>query len=72
MDRNLKPNFRKKVLQALQKGLITKMEAKECLKRGFGGEELPLFFDFPDEEMNPLKNYILGLEKMGFINPLFR
>jgi hypothetical protein len=72
MDRNLKPNFRKKVLQALQKGLITKVEAKECLKRGFGNQELPIFFDFPDEESNTLKDYILGLEKMGLIQPLFR
>ena len=70
MDRNLNPNFRKKVLQALQKGIITKEEAKECLKRGFGGEELPLFFDF--EESDPLKSYILALEKMELILPLFR
>lgn len=70
MDRNLKPNFRKKVLQSLQKGLITKAEAKECLKRGYGNEELPLFFDF--EESNPFKSYILALEKMGLIFPLFR
>ena len=70
MDRNLKPNFRKKVLQALQKGLITKVEAKECLKRGFGNEELPIFFNF--ERSDPFKSYILALEKMGLIVPLFR
>ena len=65
-------NFRKEVIKALINGKITKVEAKECLKRGFENQELPIFFDFPDEEMNPLKNYILGLEKMGLIQPLFR
>ena len=65
-------DFRKQVFKALALKTITKVEAKECLKRGFGGEELPLFFDFADEKSDSLKNYILGLEKMGFINPLFR
>lgn len=65
-------NFRKEVIKALSNGKITKVEARECLKRGFENQELPLFFDFPDEEMSPLKYYILGLEKMGLIIPLFR
>lgn len=65
-------NFRKEVIKALSNGTITKVEARECLKRGFDNQELPLFFDFPEKELNPLKNYILGLEKMGIIFPLFR
>jgi len=47
------------------------MEAKECLKRGLD-TELPLFFDFPNDTTSPMKSYILGLEKMGLITPLFR
>lgn len=58
-------NFRKEVLKALQKGIINQVEAKECLKRGFGNLELSIFFDFPEEELTPLSNYIMGLEKMG-------
>lgn len=64
--------FRKDVLKALQKGTIDTVEAKECLMRGFGNQELPIFFDFPEEELTPLRNYILGLEKMGLIQPLIR
>lgn len=70
MDRNHKPNFRQKVLKSLKKGDISKVEAKECLRRGLG-EELPLFFDFSEKEED-FKNYVLGLEKMGIIEPLFR
>jgi hypothetical protein len=70
MERN--HDFRKEVLKALQKRIITKEEAKECLMRGFGKQEIPIFFDFPDLELTPLRNYILGLEKMGFIQPLIR
>ena len=65
-------NFRKEVIKALNSGIITKVEAKECLNRGFTNEELPLFFDFSESENDPIKHYILGLEKMGLINPLFR
>jgi hypothetical protein len=65
-------NFRAEILKALQKGTIDKVEAKECLMRGFGKQEIPIFFDFPEEELTPLRNYILGLEKMGLIQPLFR
>lgn len=72
MERTPPNEFRKVVLKSLSQKIISKVEAKECLRRGFGGEELPIFFDFPGEELNPLKNYILGLEKMGFISPLFR
>jgi hypothetical protein len=46
------------------------VEAKECLKRGFGNEELPIFFNF--ERSDPFKSYILALEKMGVIEPLIR
>lgn len=65
-------NFRKEVLMALHKGTINKVEAKECLNRGFGKQEIPVFFDFPDEELNPLKHYVLALEKMGIIKPIIR
>jgi hypothetical protein len=65
------PNFRGEVLKALQKGIISKVEAKECLRRGFGGEELPLFYDFGDNEKT-WRFYIDGLEKMGIIEPLIR
>ncbi|SEJ19427.1 hypothetical protein SAMN05192553_102854 [Cyclobacterium xiamenense] len=72
MVKSPKCNFRKEVVKALYEGIISKVEAKECLKRGFGNEELPLFFDFPENGPNPLRDYILGLEKMGIISPLFR
>lgn len=72
MENNLKRNFRSEVLKALHKGIISKVEARECILRGFGNDELPVFFDFPGEEFEPLKNYVLGLEKMGLISPLFR
>lgn len=63
--------FKVKVFKSLMDGRITKDEAKECLRRGFKGEELPLFYDF-EEKQRPLKLYIDGLEKMGIIEPLFR
>ncbi|MEB2779987.1 hypothetical protein U3A58_06260 [Algoriphagus sp. C2-6-M1] len=63
-------NFRATVLKNLHHGKISKDEAKECLKRGFGNIELPLFFEF--EEKDPMRAYIQGLEKIGLINPLFR
>lgn len=72
MEKTHPNEFRKSVLKSLSQKIISKVEAKECLRRGFENQELPIFFDFPDEEMNPLKNYILGLEKMGLIEPLFR
>ncbi len=65
-------DFKKEVLKALHKGIINKVEAKECLIRGFGKQELPIFFDFPEKELTPLKNYVLGLEKIGIIQPLIR
>ena len=67
---NNQTEFKSSVLKALSKGIISKVEAKECLKRGLG-EEVPLFFDFSDKEED-LRNYVLGLEKMGIIKPLFR
>lgn len=70
MNREIK-NFRVTVLKALHHGTISKDEAKECLRRGFKGEELPLFYDF-EEKQRPLKLYIDGLEKMEIIEPLFR
>lgn len=73
MNKNSKyPDFRKEVLKALHKGTINQVEAKECLVRGFGKEDIPIFFDFPDNELNPLKHYVLGLEKMRVIDPLIR
>lgn len=65
------PNFKEKVIKAYIQKIISKDEAKECLKRGFGSEELPLFYDFEEME-KPLKLYIDGLEKIGFIFPLIR
>jgi hypothetical protein len=70
MERGLKLNFRKEVLNALQKGIINSVEAKECLIRGVGNEELPLFFDF--EENDTFKASIEALEKMEIIEPLIR
>jgi hypothetical protein len=70
MERN--HDFRKEVLRALKKRIITKEEAKECLIRGFGKQEIPIFFDFPRMESTPLGIYVLGLEKMGIIKPLIR
>lgn len=61
--------FKKQVLKALCKGIISKEEAKECLKRGFESQELPIFFDSSDKETTTLKNYVLGLEKLGFPTP---
>ncbi len=66
MDREPKLNFRKEVLKALQKGIITKEETKECLKRGL--KEIPIFL-FSDNENKP---YFLALEKIGIIQPLIR
>ena len=66
------PNFRAEVIKALHMEIINKEEAKECLRRGFGKEEIPIFFDFPDKEMTPLKHYVFGLEKMGMITPIIR
>jgi|GEM_PF-3873954 len=65
MNRGLRMDlngYRKDVLKSLYKGIISKVEAKECLIRGFG-MELPLFFDF--DETDPFKAYIEGLEKMN-------
>ncbi|EKB47783.1 hypothetical protein [Cecembia lonarensis] len=64
-------NFRATVLKALHHGTISKYEAKECLIRGIGKQELPIFFDFEPMESS-LKNYVTGLEKMGLIEPLIR
>lgn len=63
--------FRKIVFRSLFKKVITKEEAKECLKRGFGKQEIPIFFDFEPIEL-PLQNYVTGLEKMQIIEPLIR
>lgn len=71
MEKSHNINFRKEVLKALFQGIIDKVEAKECLKRGLGKEELPIFY-FHESEISPLKNYIDGLEKMGMIEPLIR
>lgn len=70
MERDHKLNFKKQVLIALHKRTINNVEAKECIKRGFGNIELPLFFDF--KESDPMRAYILALEKMEIIEPLFR
>lgn len=64
--------FKREVLKALSQRTISKVEAKECLKRGFGKQEILIFFDFPTKELTPLKHYTLGLEKMGVINPIIR
>ncbi len=69
MERN--NDFRKEVLRALKKRIITREEAKECLIRGFGKQEIPIFY-FVDMESTPLGMYVLGLEKMGIIKPLIR
>jgi hypothetical protein len=69
MERN--HDFRKEVLRALKKRIITREEAKECLIRGFGKQEIPIFY-FVDMESTPLGMYVLGLEKMGIIKPLIR
>ena len=61
MDRDPKLNFRKEVLKALKKGIIIKVEAKECLKRGL--EEIPIFI-WPDSKNRP---YLLALEKMAYL-----
>ncbi len=66
MDREPKLNFRKEVLKALQKGIITKVEAKECLKRGL--EENPIFLFSDNKKMC----YLLALEKIRIIQPLIR
>ena len=70
MERDPNLNFKKEVMKSLYKGIISKVEAKECLIRGFGNIELPLFFEF--QESDPFKAYIEGLEKMNLIEPLFR
>lgn len=66
------PNFKERVIKAYIQKIISKEEAKDCIKRGFGEQEIPIFFDFPDKEETPLKNYVLGLEKMGIIELLIR
>lgn len=63
--------FNIKVIKSLRIGIISKEEAKECLKRGLLNCELPLFY-YLEEEKSPLGFYIGGLEKMGLIVPLFR
>jgi len=72
MEKGHKLNFRKEVVKALYQGIINKVEAKECLKRGFGKHEIPIFFDFSEEGEPLLRHYVLGLEKIGFIEPLIR
>lgn len=62
-------NLRALVLKALHLGKISKDEAKECLKRGLDFQELPIFFDSSDKETISLKNYVLGLEKLGLPSP---
>ncbi|MDO6437129.1 hypothetical protein Q4534_06925 [Cyclobacterium sp. 1_MG-2023] len=64
-------NFRKEVLKALHKGIIGKVEAKECLKRDFERQEIPVFY-FSQIKKSPLFIYVDALEKMGIINPLIR
>lgn len=65
-------NFKKRVIKSLIQKIITKVEANECLKRGFGKQEIPIFFDLSANELTPLKHYVLGLEKMGIIEPIIR
>jgi len=71
MEKGHKFNFRKEVLKALDKGIINKVEARECLKRGFGNQEIPFFYD-DESEKTPLTIYVDGLEKLGLIEPLIR
>lgn len=59
-------NLKRTVLKALHQGTIDKVEAKECLKRGFDNQELPLFDDFDTKD--PFRFYISGLKKMGLIH----
>tara|TARA_R110002111_G_scaffold74950_4_gene119050 strand:+ start:385 stop:621 length:237 start_codon:yes stop_codon:yes gene_type:complete len=71
MEKNHNNKFKKEVLKALHKGIISKIEAKECLKRDFEKQEIPIFY-FQEPEKSSLYVYADGLEKMGIINPLIR
>lgn len=71
MERGHNFNFRREVIKALRTGTISKVEAKECLRRGFGKEDIPIFY-FEGSEKTPLLTYVDGLEKMGIIKPLIR
>lgn len=71
MERGHNFNFRNEVIKALRKGIISKVGAKECLKRGFGKQELPIFY-FEESEKSPWSIYMDGLEKMGIIKLLIR
>ena len=66
MEKGHRFNFRKTVLKALHQGTIDKVEAKECLKRGFDNQELPLFDDF--DSGDPFRVYINGLKKMELMH----
>lgn len=61
--------FKKEVLKGLCQGIISKVEAKECLKRGLDFQGLPIFFDSTEKETTPLKNYVSGLKKLGLPTP---
>lgn len=68
---NEKINFRKEVIKALHQGIITKQEAKECILRGFGEQEIPIFY-FDRKDDFSLRIYVDALEKMEIIKPLIR
>lgn len=71
MERGPNFNFKKEVLKALRRGIISKLEARECFKRDFGIQEIPIFY-FQEAEKTPLITYVDGLEKMEIIQPLIR
>ena len=71
MNKKQNVNFKKEVLKALHKGIISKVEAKECLKRDFLKQEIPIFY-IHEQKKSTLYVYVDGLEKMGIINPLIR
>ncbi|AKP50738.1 hypothetical protein CA2015_1290 [Cyclobacterium amurskyense] len=71
MEKDPNINFKKEVLKALHKGIISKVEAKECLKRDFLKQEIPIFY-IQEPKKSPLSIYVDGLEKIGIINPLIR
>lgn len=64
-------DFKKQVIKALHQGIITKQEAKECILRGFGKQEVPIFY-FDQWENSSLRIYVDALEKMEMIKPLIR
>jgi hypothetical protein len=66
------PNFKVKVLKALRDGIINKDEAMECMRRGGGFFEVPIFYDGWNGDKDPLKIFVDALEKMKLIEPLIR